>query len=281
MARPCHIACAQTEPKADWAQALAQAVSLADSAHGAGAELVVFPEYCGGLSSQGRAFTPPVAPESEHLVVQGLLEWAAKKRCWIVIGSVAIEGPEGKRINRGFVVDDTGHIVARYDKIHMFDIALSEDKQFRESDTVDPGSKAVVVNTPFGRLGLTICYDLRFPQLYRDLSQAGAEILLAPSAFTKATGEAHWHVLNRARAIENGAFVVSACAVGRIDGGGQSYGHSLIVNPWGEIIADGGSLPGVIHSIIDLDEVANARTKIPSLSHDKPYTLITESRAVA
>lgn len=277
-----NIACAQTEPKADWSEALAQAVTFADSARLAGADLIVLPEYCGGLSSQDSSFTPPVATEEDHLVLQGLLAWAREKHTWLVIGSVAIAGPDGRRINRGFVVSDTGQIVARYDKLHMFDIALSESQTFRESDTVSPGSEAVLVDTPFGRLGLSICYDLRFPHLYRELSQQGAEILLVPSAFTHATGEAHWHVLNRARAIENGAYVVSPCAVGYIEGGGRCYGHSIIVNPWGEVLADAGALPGVVQANVDLNNVADARAKIPSLVHDRNFSLKIETvRAVA
>ena len=156
-------------------------------------------------------------------------------------------------------------------KIHLFDIQLSEEEKYLESGVISPGDEAVVVDLPWGKLGHTICYDLRFPHLYRDLSKAGAEILGAPAAFTKKTGEAHWHVLNRARAIENGAFMVSTCAIGPVPGGGEAYGHSLIVGPWGEVLADGGDQPGVAMATIDLDEVAAARQKIPALSHDRPF----------
>jgi len=194
---------------------------------------------------------------------------------------LAVEGPGGRVYNRSLAIDNTGSIRARYDKLHLFDIDLT-DTQYRESDTVIAGQQAIVCDTPFGRVGLSICYDLRFPHLYRELSQAGAEMLLVPAAFTKTTGEAHWHVLNRARAIENGAFVISPCAVGPIDGGGESYGHSLVVNPWGEVLIDGGDIPGVIHTTIDLDEVMAARKQIPSWNLDRKIEVTNgEGRAVA
>ena len=195
---------------------------------------------------------------------------------------MAITGPGGKIYNCSFAVDDHGRIASRYRKIHLFDIELSSGEIYRESALVAPGNEAVVFNSPFGRIGHSICYDLRFPDLYRQLSQAGAEILLVPAAFTKKTGEAHWHALNRARAIENGAYVVAPCAIGPVDGGGESYGHSLIVNPWGEVLADGGTLPGVVHATVDLDQVATVRGRIPSLKHDRNFALHAASqRAVA
>jgi predicted amidohydrolase len=153
----------------------------------------------------------------------------------------------------------------------MFDVQLSEAEVYRESAFVSPGAEAVIEDTPWGRIGHTICYDLRFPHLYRDLARAGAEILTVPAAFTRKTGAAHWHVLNRARAIENGAFVVASAACGPVPGGGETYGHSLIVDPWGVVLADAGDGPGVVQARIDLDEVAAARTRIPSLGHDRDY----------
>ena len=174
-------------------------------------------------------------------------------------------------MNRSFIIDDCGNIISRYDKIHLFDITLSAKKSYRESATVHGGQTAVICQTPLGCFGQTICYDLRFPHLYRDLSQSGAEILFVPAAFTKKTGEAHWHVLNRARAIENGAFVVAPCAIGKVEGGGESYGHSLIINPWGEILVDGGADSGFINVNINLEEVNSARNRMPSLSHDRAF----------
>lgn len=271
MTRPLNIACLQTRPRASFDDALAEALDLAESAVQAGAQLVVLPEYCGGLITDGPALAPPHAAESDHPVLAGLRAFTAQHAIWMMIGSVAISGPSGHIRNRGFLLGPDGGVRSRYDKIHMFDIQLSETEVYRESDTVSPGNKAVVTETPFAIIGHTICYDLRFPHLYRDLAQAGAEILAVPAAFTKKTGEAHWHVLNRARAIENGAFVVAPCAVGPIEGGGESYGHSLIIDPWGQVLADGGTQPGVVQATIDLDAVEQARSRIPALSHDRDY----------
>ena len=282
MPRPLDIACLQTRPMPDFQTALDEALPLAETAVQAGADFLFLPEYCGGLRTEGAAVVPPAAPEADHPVLAALRDFAAARRVWMMLGSLAIDGPAGKIVNRGFVLDDRGGIRSRYDKIHLFDIQLSETETYRESARVAPGDRAVVVETPFGRIGHTICYDLRFPQLYRSLAQAGAETLCIPAAFTRRTGEAHWHVLNRARAIENGAFVVSPCAIGAVPGGGESYGHSLVVNPWGEVVADGGTLPGVVQATLDLDEVAATRARIPSLSHDRPFTAGgTPDRSVA
>lgn len=272
MPRPLEIALLQTRPKPDFDSALAEAMPLAIAAVQAGAAFLFLPEYCGGLASDGALLVPPTAPEGDHPVLAAFRAFAQEHQVWVMLGSIAIDGPDGKLLNRGYVIDDTGEIRSRYDKIHMFDIQISPTEIYEESARVAPGSQAVVVDTPFGRIGHTICYDLRFPYLYRDLAQAGAEILCAPAAFVKKTGQAHWHVLNRARAIENGAFVIAPCAIGAIPGGGESYGHSLVVNPWGEIIADGGDIPGLVRAVIDLDMVSATRARIPSLSHDRAYT---------
>lgn len=271
MTRQSQIACLQTRPMPDFDSALAEALDLADAAASAGAEFLLLPEYCGGLKSDGAVLTPPHAPEAEHPVVNGLRDFAAKRGVWVMIGSLAVTGPGEKYINRGLVVDASGGIVSRYDKIHMFDIKLSETAEYKESATVAPGDQAVVVDTPFGRVGHTICYDVRFPYLYRDLAHAGAEILTAPAAFTKRTGEAHWHILQQARAVENMAYMVSPCAIGPVPGGGEAYGHSIVVGPWGDVIADGGDIPGVVHATIDTAKVAEARGKIPCLTHDRPF----------
>jgi predicted amidohydrolase len=271
MHRPLNVACLQTRPMPDFDTAIGEALPLAHQAVENGAELLCLPEYCGGLMSQEGVILPPAATEETHAVLAALRGFAAETRVWMQIGSMAIDGPNGTIINRGFLVDASGAIQARYDKIHMFDIQLSEAEVYRESTYVTAGDAAVVEDTPWARLGHTICYDLRFPQLYRDLAQAGAEILTVPAAFTQKTGEVHWHVLNRARAIENGAFVVAACAHGPCPGGGDTYGHSLIISPWGQVLADGGEGPGVIQATIDLSEVAAARARIPSLTHDRDY----------
>lgn len=273
MVRSVDVACLQTRPMPDTASALAEALELVESAVAAGAELLALPEYCGGLKTEGGLFAPPSFPEEHHPVLSELRSACAKHAVSMVIGSIAVDGPSDKICNRGYVIDPAGEILSRYDKIHLFDVKLSDDEVYLESAVVEAGSRTRVVETQFGKLGYSICYDLRFPQLYRHLSQCGAEILLVPAAFTKRTGAAHWHVLNRARAIENGAFVVAPCAVGSIEGGGASYGHSLIIDPWGKVVADGGDIPGVVQATIDLDQVAAVRSQIPSLTHDQNFIL--------
>ena len=281
MTRALRLSCLQTRPQPDFKSAIAEADGLLRRARGEGAELIGLPEYCGGLAGDGPKIVPPCAPESSHPVLESLRGFAADSKTWLLVGSIAVEAADGRILNRGYVLDSAGGIRARYDKIHMFDIQLSEQQTYRESALVCPGADAVVAATPFAAVGMTICYDLRFPALYRALSQAGADILAVPAAFTKTTGEAHWHVLNRARAIENGCYVVSPCATGAVPGGGACFGHSLIVDPWGRVVADGGEAPGVITADIDLDAVAEARGKIPSLSHDRDFTLAAAPRRAA
>ncbi|MCP5037684.1 MAG: carbon-nitrogen hydrolase family protein [Rhodobacteraceae bacterium] len=283
MPRLLEIACLQTRPMPDFAAALDEAMPLAEAAIKAGAKFLLLPEYCSGLASEGAALAPPVAPEAAHPFLSAFLDFAAKHKVWVLLGSIAVTGVNGMIINRSVMIDDQGSIRARYDKIHMFDIQVSESEVYRESARVSPGDQAVIVDTPFGRIGLTVCYDLRFPNLYRELAQAGAEIICAPAAFVQKTGEAHWHVLNRCRAIENGAFIISPCAIGNIPGGGASYGHSLVVDPWGKILADGGEQPGMVRASIDLDLVAQTRARIPSLEHDRTYKLAKKpkNRSVA
>jgi predicted amidohydrolase len=257
--------------------AIDEAMPMAESAARAGAKMLFLPEYCGGLKSDGARLHPPSAPENDHRVLASFRDFAARSGVWINIGSIAVEGPSGKILNRGYMIDDTGGIFGQYDKIHLFDVDLSEGAIYRESDTVAAGAAARVYDTPLARVGHTICYDLRFPGLFRDLAQAGSEVICCPAAFTKMTGEAHWHVLNRARAIENTCYVVSACAVGAVPGGGESYGHSLVVSPWGDVLADGATLPGVLHAQLDLDQVQATAARVPSLRHDRPYVLETEA----
>ena len=271
MARPFHIACLQTRPMPSMETAIGEVVPMAEMAARAGAEMLFLPEYCGGLASDGARLVPPSAPENVHPVLNALREFAAKSGVWISVGSIAIDGPDGKILNRGYMIDSVGEICGSYDKIHLFDVDLAQGASYRESESVAPGAVAQLYDTPFARIGHTICYDLRFPGLYRDLAQAGAEILICPAAFTRMTGEAHWHILNRARAIENTAFVISPCAVGTVPGGGESYGHSLVVGPWGDVLADGGDLPGVVQTQVDLDDVNASSARVPSLAHDRPY----------
>jgi predicted amidohydrolase len=198
---------------------------------------------------------------------------AAELGIYLHVGSLALSAGDGRAVNRGFLIGAEGEILARYDKIHMFDVDLAGGESYRESRSYVPGDRAVVAETPFARIGLSICYDLRFPRLYRDLARAGADLLAIPSAFTRQTGEAHWHVLVRARAIENGTWVVAAAQGGRHESGRESYGHSLVVSPWGEVVAEGGTEPGVVLADIDPAAVQEARRRIPSLYHERPYTL--------
>ena len=266
-----NVACLQISPKADFKSSLDEAIFYAENAIEAGADILTLPEYCGGLKTESSSFSPPFSSEKSHPVLKGLREFARNKKKLILIGSIAISGPDEKIFNRSYIINEFGNIISRYDKIHLFDIKLSEKESYLESKTVFGGKKAVISKTSCGCIGHTICYDLRFPNLFRELSKKGAEILFVPAAFTKKTGEAHWHVLNRARAIENGAFVIAPCSIGKIEGGGECYGHSLIVNPWGKILADGGTSPGFINVNINLEEVNMARTRIPSLSNDKSF----------
>lgn len=282
MPRTVDVACLQTRLMPDFGSALDEALPLAESAVRAGADILFLPEYCGGLKTDGAAVRPPSAPQAAHPFLLEMQRFAAEKEVWVNLGSIAVDGPDGRIVNRGVMIDDQGAVCGIYDKINMFDIQLSETEIHRESDTISPGNRAVIHDTPFARIGHTICYDLRFPELFRTLAQGGAEILICPAAFTRTTGEAHWHVLNRARAIENTAFVISACAVGEVPGGGECYGHSLIINPWGDVLGDGGSLPGVVQAQIDLEMVVETARKIPSLSHDRPFVLAqTPKEAVA
>ena len=270
--REVRIGCIQTPALPTFDEAIEAACRLAGDAVAAGAELVCLPEYCGGLKSDKGVLKPPAAPEASHPVLEALRNFTRDAGVWMLIGSVAVDGPEGRLINRGFMVDDKGEIRARYDKIHLFDVDLSETERYRESAVINPGEQAVVTDTPWGRLGMSTCYDLRFPHLYRSLAHAGAEILAVPAAFMKVTGQAHWHVLNRARAIENGAVVVAPCAVGPVPGGGAVYGHSLIVSPWGEILAEGGDGVSTIVATVDMETVASVRRRVPSLRHDRPFS---------
>ena len=187
-------------------------------------------------------------------------------------GEPGADPGENRLANRSFLIDNSGAIVARYDKIHMFDIDLPNGESYRESGAYRPGGHTVVAETPWGRLGMSVCYDVRFPHLYRALAQAGADFLGVPSVFTVPTGRAHWHVLLRARAIENGCFVFAPAQWGEHAGGRRSYGHSLIVDPWGEVLADGGEETGIVTARIDPARVAEARRSVPSLTHDRAFT---------
>ena len=251
--------------------------AMTREAAGKGASLIVLPEYFSALASDGPKLVMPAFAEEAHPALPAFSALARELDVWLLLGSLPIETAGGKVNNRGYLIGPDGAVAQRYDKVHLFDVNLANGETYRESATIEPGCKAVLAELPWGRLGMTICYDLRFAQLYRSLAQAGADFLAVPAAFTKRTGEAHWHVLNRARAIENGAFVFAPCQCGTHEGGGKTYGHSLIIDPWGRILADGGEAPGIVLAEVDPAEVAKARSMIPSLQHDRPFTLTEAS----
>jgi deaminated glutathione amidase len=253
---------------------LAAALDLIDRAKQAGADYVLTPEMTNILAARREQLFAKIVAEEQDVTLATLREVARKLAIYLHIGSLAIKASPEKATNRSFLIDRRGNVAARYDKIHMFDVDLAGGESYRESNSYRPGELAILADLPWGRLGLTVCYDLRFPALYRALAEAGASFLAIPSAFTRQTGEAHWHVLHRARAIENGCFVFAAAQAGKHENGRETYGHSLIVDPWGRILAEGGSEPGVVMAQIDVSEVVAARSRIPSLHHGRRFELV-------
>jgi predicted amidohydrolase len=251
-----------------------EAVRMIGEAKSAGADYVLTPEMTNILAVKREQLFSVVVEEEADPSLATLREVARKLGIYVHIGSLAIRISPDRAANRSFLVGPKGDILARYDKIHMFDVDLAGGESYRESRNYRPGELAVLADLPWGRLGLTVCYDLRFPALYRALAEAGATMLAIPSAFTKQTGEAHWHVLMQARAIENGSFVFAAAQGGKHENGRDTYGHSLIVDPWGSIIAEGGTEPGVIMAEINPAEVASARARIPSLQHGRRFEIV-------
>ncbi|PQO24707.1 amidohydrolase [Rhodobacteraceae bacterium WD3A24] len=242
-----------------------------------GAGFVLTPEVTNCVSLSRRRQNEVLAHEEDDATLAALRDEAAACGVWLLIGSLALktDDPQGRFANRSFLIGPDGAITARYDKIHMFDVALSETETFRESEGYRPGDRAVVAETPFAKIGLSVCYDLRFAYLYRALAQAGAQILTVPSAFSPASGPAHWEPLLRARAIETGAYVLAPAQTGthQASQGKQrrTHGHSLAVGPWGEVLADGGTEPGVSFVDLDMEAVNEARRRIPALTHDRPF----------
>ena len=247
------------------------AVKLIEEARNGSADYVLTPEMTNILEVKRERLFAALAPEESDASLAAFRELARKLGIFLHVGSLAIKLLPEKAANRSFLIDRKGEIVARYDKIHMFDVDLNGGESYRESRNYRPGEIGVAADLPWGRLGLTVCYDLRFPALYRALAEAGSSFLAIPSAFTRQTGEAHWHVLNRARAIENGAFVLAAAQGGKHENGRETFGHSLVVDPWGRILAEGGTEPGVVLAMIDPAEVTAARTKVPSLQHGRRF----------
>jgi predicted amidohydrolase len=253
---------------------LATALAAVEEAARAGAAYVLTPEMTNIMETKRDRLFAAIADEERDPTLTAMRETARKLSIYIHLGSLAVKASPEKAANRSFLIDRRGDVVARYDKIHMFDVDLANGESYRESRNYRAGELAVVVDLPWGRLGVTVCYDLRFPALYRALAEAGASFLSIPAAFTRQTGEAHWHVLLRARAIENGCFVFAAAQGGRHENGRETFGHSLVVDPWGKILAEGGTEPGVILADVDPAQVAAARSRIPSLVHGRRFELI-------
>ena len=252
---------------------------IREAAAGRGAEYVQTPEVTSLMEMERARLFASVEPEEGNRAVGFFAELALELKIWLHVGSMPILLANGKIANRSYLFAPNGSISARFDKIHMFDVALPNGETYRESKNYEAGSRGVLAALPWGVLGLTICYDLRFAQLYRALAQAGADFLAIPSAFTQPTGEAHWHVLIRARAIENGCFVLAAAQAGKHESGRETYGHSLIVSPWGEIVAEGGVHTSVIVADLNCAEVRQARQRIPALQHDRPFQVAPLSTA--
>ncbi len=255
------------DPSAN-ARALEEAIG---AAAGGGAEMLFTPEMSGLLDRDSARAAKNLRAEEEDEVLERCREAARRHRIWLHVGSLAVLVDNGKVANRGFVIDREGAIRARYDKIHLFDVDLPTGESWRESNVYSPGAGVVLVNgTPVGKIGLTICYDLRFPGLFARLAEADADIISVPAAFTVPTGRAHWHVLLRARAIEAGLFVIAAAQVGHHDDGRHTFGHSLVVDPWGEVLLDMSDQHGVGFADIDLKRISDVRGRIPALNHRRP-----------
>ncbi|MFB0872434.1 MULTISPECIES: carbon-nitrogen hydrolase family protein [unclassified Sphingobium] len=253
----------------------ANAAALLDKVRAAkagGADMLFTPEMAGCLDRDRARAAATLRSEADDVVLRQVREAAAREGLWVHIGSLPLkdERSDGRWANRSFLIDDTGAIRARYDKIHLFDVDLATGESWRESSVYGPGEQVVAADTPWGRMGFSICYDMRFPDLYRALTNEGATILLAPAAFTVPTGQAHWHVLLRARAIEAGCFVIATAQVGNHEDGRTTYGHSLVVDPWGELLLDMGEEAGLGFADLDLGRVADVRARVPAIANRRP-----------
>lgn len=267
-----HQSCTGIDPAAN-AHAMLDAIAQAKAG---GADMLFTPEMCGLMDRDRKRAAPNLHDEADDPVLDAVRTAAADAGIWVHLGSLAVKGgADGRLLNRGFLIDASGVIRARYDKIHLFDVDLPSGESWRESAAYAPGTESVVAQTPFGEIGMSICYDMRFPDLYRAMSNAGAKILSVPAAFTVPTGKAHWHVLLRARAIEAGTFVVAAAQSGKHADGRSTYGHSLVIDPWGEILLDMGDEIGVGFASIDMARVAEVRARVPALAHRRPIDTAT------
>jgi deaminated glutathione amidase len=271
------IAVCQTNSGIDPTENAAALVSMVETSAKAGAKIVFTPEMSGLLDRDRVRAAANIATEANDIVLSALCKAAAAQNIWIALGSLALTGErdDGRLVNRSFMIDGRGVIRARYDKLHLFDVDLATGESWRESARYASGEAAIVVDTPAAPLGLSVCYDLRFPSLYSALSDAGAQLLSVPAAFTVPTGEAHWHILLRARAIENAAYVVAAAQCGHHQDGRSTFGHSLVVDPWGTVLLDMGEGQGVGFAEIDLKAVQKARQQIPVLDHRRPIPHVT------
>ncbi|HMA71556.1 MAG TPA: carbon-nitrogen hydrolase family protein [Xanthobacteraceae bacterium] len=250
------------------------AAKLICEAKAGGADYVQTPEMTNILEARRDALMAAIKPEDEDPSLAAFRDLARLHGLWLHVGSLALKVSPDRAVNRGFLIDPQGEIAARYDKIHMFDVDLANGESYRESRSYVPGEHAVTADLPWGRLGLSICYDLRFPALYRALAEAGSMFLAIPSSFTKQTGEAHWHVLNRARAIENGCYIFAAAQGGSHENGRDTFGHSMVIDPWGRVLAEGDVEPAVVMAAVDPAAVDAARARIPSLQHGRRFEMI-------
>ena len=273
-------ACVQMRSSCDVAENIAAAKTLVREAASKGADLVMTPEMTSLLVTRTSDLFDKAREEKDDEALAAFRALAKEKGIWLLLGSLPIRLSDAKVANRSFLLSPEGEVAASYDKIHMFDVDLEVGESYRESRNYEPGTEAVLARLPWGRIGLTICYDVRFPQLYRTLAQAGADFLTVPAAFTRQTGEAHWHTLLRARAIETGCFVFAPAQGGKHECGRETYGHSLIIAPWGEVLAEAANdEPGVILAGIDMERIASARRKVPSLGHDRGFILPEAAQA--
>lgn len=268
-------ACVQMRAGTEIEPNIAAASQFIREAAGQGAQLIVTPEMTNLLDIRPGQARGKLVSEADDMSAAAFSELAAELGIWLLIGSIAVRHETDERAaNRSLLFGPTGETVARYDKIHMFDVDVGDGQSYRESRAYRPGDQAVLAETPLAKIGMTICYDVRFAKLYRALAQAGAELLTVPAAFTKVTGQAHWHTLLRARAIETGCYVLAPAQGGTHEDGRQTFGHGLIISPWGEVLADsGGDEPGVIYATIEPAQVAEARRRIPSLGLDAEVTV--------
>jgi predicted amidohydrolase len=273
MTTPFRVACLQLNSGNDLAANLTALRRMVTEAAGGGAQFVLTPEYCLMMDGSGRVMRENALAADGGEVFGDLLALAQELGLWLLIGSLTLKTGEERIVNRSFLISSDGAVAATYDKIHMFDVTLPDGKVIRESSSYRPGEQAVVATTPWGPLGMTVCYDVRFPHLYRALAQQGAQFISVPASFQRQTGKVHWHTLLKARAIENAAYILAPAMCGEHPGNRQTYGHALIVDPWGEVLADGGEQPGIVYADIDPARVAKIRGMMPSLEHDRPYSV--------